>query len=244
MKQRRIIMVCLRCEKDKKIAAKGLCAACYSWTKYRNNSERINVVNVGKTCSVSGCAKSSFAKGFCSTHYHSHAQHPCKFIWRILRSRYGAEQLPASWERFDGFLADVGERPTPSHRLRRFDSTKPYSKENVSWVAPMEKKNGPSALERSAYNRSWIIKRHFKMSEKEHAKIVADQNGVCAICQQPELHVIKRTGKLKELSLDHCHTTGQARGLLCAKCNIGIGALRDDPVLLLRAIEYLKKHAS
>ena len=59
------------------------------------------------------------------------------------------------------------------------------------------------------------------------------QNGVCAICGQPN-----QNGK--RLFVDHCHITGKIRGLLCSFCNSGIGYLKDSPVLLNRAIDYLK----
>ena len=62
------------------------------------------------------------------------------------------------------------------------------------------------------------------------------QNGLCAICKQPEL------GRL--LSVDHCHSTGQVRALLCLKCNVGLGNFGDDQNLLLQAAEYLRRHAT
>lgn len=43
--------------------------------------------------------------------------------------------------------------------------------------------------------------------------------------------------------LDHDHVTGVFRGVLCARCNLGIGHFRDDPDLLRRAIAYLEQHA-
>lgn len=58
------------------------------------------------------------------------------------------------------------------------------------------------------------------------------RNGkVCAIC-----------GSSENLHVDHCHTTGKIRDVLCRECNIGLGHFRDRPDLLLLAIEYLRKH--
>lgn len=60
------------------------------------------------------------------------------------------------------------------------------------------------------------------------------QGGKCAICSV-ELRSLPR----KQVHADHCHGTTQARGVLCHHCNTGLGAFRDDPKRLLRAIEYL-----
>ena len=59
-------------------------------------------------------------------------------------------------------------------------------------------------------------------------------SGRCEICgTAPE--------PKRKLSLDHNHVTGNLRGLLCRYCNLGLGAFKDDPLLLLGAIEYLSK---
>lgn len=62
--------------------------------------------------------------------------------------------------------------------------------------------------------------------------LLSGQGGVCAICLKPCM-----TGQ--RLAVDHDHVTGVVRGLLCRKCNIGIGHFGEDPAVLLRAIEYL-----
>lgn len=56
------------------------------------------------------------------------------------------------------------------------------------------------------------------------------QSGRCAIC--------KRASK-KSLQVDHCHSTGVFRGLLCGPCNMAIGLMQDDPSRLLSAAEYV-----
>jgi len=51
-------------------------------------------------------------------------------------------------------------------------------------------------------------------------------------------------GRPSKLFLDHCHSTGRFRGYLCQQCNVGLGNLGDNVCGLLRAIQYLCKHAS
>ncbi len=67
----------------------------------------------------------------------------------------------------------------------------------------------------------------------------ADQGGVCAICGCPETAVDKRSETKRTLSIDHCHETGGVRGLLCGKCNTGLGMFRDNIDLMASAISYL-----
>lgn len=59
------------------------------------------------------------------------------------------------------------------------------------------------------------------------------QNGLCAICGRSE-------DLVGTLHLDHCHTTNKLRGLLCRRCNIGLGFFDDDKAKMLAAIDYLK----
>jgi peptide methionine sulfoxide reductase MsrB len=65
--------------------------------------------------------------------------------------------------------------------------------------------------------------------------MVEEQGGLCAICQKPY------DWETSALYIDHCHTTGKVRGLLCRNCNKGLGHFFDDVANLARAIEYLKK---
>ncbi|MES5383849.1 endonuclease VII domain-containing protein [Mycolicibacterium conceptionense] len=45
----------------------------------------------------------------------------------------------------------------------------------------------------------------------------------------------------KSLSVDHCHSTGSIRGILCGSCNSGLGYFKDNPALLQAAIKYLDR---
>jgi hypothetical protein len=66
------------------------------------------------------------------------------------------------------------------------------------------------------------------------------QDGVCAVCKQPE----RKTafGKLRTLSVDHCHQTGKIRALLCDACNIAEGLLKKPEVAQALA-RYMGKHS-
>jgi len=65
--------------------------------------------------------------------------------------------------------------------------------------------------------------------------MLAEQNGACGIC-------LSAFPSKRSVFVDHCHTTGAVRGLLCSKCNFGIGKFRDDPDVLLLAVAYLERN--
>lgn len=78
--------------------------------------------------------------------------------------------------------------------------------------------------------RDYRLQFKYRIGNAEYERMFVAQNGLCAICGKVEskMHGEKR----RDLSVDHCHTTGRIRGLLCHSCNRGIGLLKDDPKLL------------
>jgi hypothetical protein len=67
-------------------------------------------------------------------------------------------------------------------------------------------------------------------------KTLADHNGKCEICFTTE------PGGRGTWHVDHDHDTHKIRGILCLRCNAGIGQLNDDPEQLIRAAKYLTSH--
>ncbi len=70
-----------------------------------------------------------------------------------------------------------------------------------------------------------------------YAAMLAAQDGRCAICGTAD-----PGPRTRRFHLDHCHGTNQVRALLCYARNVGLGAFRDNPVLLVSASVYLRKH--
>lgn len=78
------------------------------------------------------------------------------------------------------------------------------------------------------------------MTLVEYEKIYEKQNGLCAICKEPEIRMFK--GNVSLLAVDRDHAIGKNRELLCSRCNLGLGHFRHDPQLLQAAKEYMEKH--
>ena len=85
------------------------------------------------------------------------------------------------------------------------------------------------------------LKKNFDITYDDYVQMLAKQNGVCAICSEKEAYKSNSgEGKLRDLSVDHNHQTGQIRGLLCAKCNAAIGMVKEEIPRLHAMIRYLE----
>lgn len=83
------------------------------------------------------------------------------------------------------------------------------------------------------YKRPYILKKNFGISEEQWNQLRKQQNYQCAICG------ITEEENKKNLAIDHDHSTGEIRGLLCSNCNAGIGFLKDSPEYINKAYKYL-----
>jgi len=75
---------------------------------------------------------------------------------------------------------------------------------------------------------------------EQYEAMLKSQNSVCMICKKEEVHRNNQNTGVSRLSVDHCHSTGKIRGILCTKCNTGLGSFKDNIELLTKAIQYLK----
>lgn len=90
------------------------------------------------------------------------------------------------------------------------------------------------------YRKNGDLKKRFGISLDDYNKMLKAQEGLCAICLQPEKQRCYKTGVTYNLSVDHCHKIGTIRALLCNRCNRTLGMVNDDIELLEHMINYLK----
>lgn len=81
--------------------------------------------------------------------------------------------------------------------------------------------------------------RFYGVTHAWYQETLERQGFSCGICKKPAEKNDCRFGKPMRLAVDHCHATGEIRGLLCNSCNRGIGLLDHDRKTLLAAIAYL-----
>lgn len=256
---------CVVCHQSKPGAARGMCRACYArWQK----TGTVAYKRQPSVCTVEGCDRKSHADGLCSMHWQrfrrtgeiggaaphkvtvqGQSSHEMYHTWENAKRR----DMDPAWNDFAVFLAAIGERPSRKHRLVRRDMSRPLGPHNFEWRQPaVSKEPGENLTQFNARykrairevqghaHREYDLVSRYGLTFPQLTAMAEAQDHKCAICGLPETE--KRNGIVRHLAVDHDHETGAVRGLLCQACNTGIGKLKDDPIVLAKAIAYLVKH--
>jgi hypothetical protein len=80
--------------------------------------------------------------------------------------------------------------------------------------------------------KMYKIKYSYGLTKEQYIDLKTKCNNACSICGNKE----------RKLCVDHNHTTGKVRGLLCKSCNSGLGIFKDSPEVLKVAIKYLENN--
>ena len=161
---------------------------------------------------------------------HAYTTKTCSVCKKISNSRWEA----ANKERHRAYQAKWREK----NKDRLLKKTTKWNKEHSDQRNMQIKKvrtQNPNRV------RDISLRANHGISLDAYNTMLSHQNGVCAICGQKETIASKKTGKVSNLAVDHCHKTGQIRGLLCFHCNRGIGHFKDEVIILENAANYIKK---
>jgi hypothetical protein len=101
-------------------------------------------------------------------------------------------------------------------------------------LTPEEKKSrrdkyGPKDPD---YLKRYKLKNNYGLTLEEFSGMILEQNSCCKICKE----------NMDNPQVDHCHTTGKVRGLLCRDCNISLGLLKENTQTLHNMIEYINDY--
>ena len=88
-----------------------------------------------------------------------------------------------------------------------------------------------------AIERRSKFKKQYGITVEDYEQMLRAQGGGCGICG-----ATVPSNRTKFFAVDHCHGTGKVRGLLCTKCNRGLGLFNDNTDRLSAAVRYLKGH--
>lgn len=182
-------------------------------------------------------------------------KHKLYDTWKWLIKAHTAKGMVCErWLDFWNFVEDVGEKPEiegEKVHFHRHYFDKPYAPGNYRWKH--FKKNDETRKKKAEYAKKYRVKKAAEMPDyfknmdlkkcygitiKQYNEMLAKQKGVCAICEGCEKSTAP-SGKTRPLALDHCHSTGMVRGLLCSRCNRALGFFGDSIPSLKKAISYL-----
>lgn len=222
-------------------------------------------------CSMAGCDGAVHARSLCHTHYMRNRRHgspeavnrppdwgardthPMYERWKSMARASGGGAVKV-WGDFWIFVADIGEQPSPEHRVYRLNPKKPWGPKNFEWRELVVGLTQEGREAKNAYMRAYNarsphvvrrahLKAYYGVTLEWYDQKFREQGGLCAVCRQPETMEIKKGVGPIMLAVDHHHGTKKPRGLLCHMCNRGIGMLGDDPASLRAAAAYLESHA-
>jgi hypothetical protein len=88
-----------------------------------------------------------------------------------------------------------------------------------------------------------VLREKYGLTPDQYDRMLQEQNGVCAICRQPETRR-GSGGEPRRLSVDHDHRTGVVRALLCGRCHTVTSAVEESPDLLEAVRLYLARHSN
>lgn len=124
------------------------------------------------------------------------------------------------------------------NKARKVQKRALLMKQKIEW----DKKN---RRESNIVYRHASIKHKFGITIQDYIQLSEKQEHKCAVCLKPETIIDLRivpTDKRKNLAVDHNHTTGKVRGLLCTRCNFALGYMLEDFDSILRLAKYIQTH--
>lgn len=128
------------------------------------------------------------------------------------------------------------QRNNQSWRARNVAKVKANSERAYAKI-----KANPSALqERMRKQRERFLRNRYGLSNGDFQALMFAQDGRCKIC---DIVLVLAGGREVQAvaCVDHDHSTGEVRGILCRKCNRGLGWWNDDVALMRRAVSYLAR---
>lgn len=136
-------------------------------------------------------------------------------------------------------MRDMRLREEARERSRKWrennkERVKDYRRRNKPRILKYQRKyreDNPEAMRES------LIKSRYGISLSDYQGMLSAQSHCCAICGTDD------PGGNGRFHVDHCHSSAKVRGLLCWRCNVGLGQFKDDADLLEKASLYLKEYS-
>jgi hypothetical protein len=182
------------------------------------------------TCAYDECTRDATQAGWCGAHYMQKYRGETLRPLRVRQTRGPDEQgrwrctACSEWKSADEYAVDR-TRGTPYRECN-----------DCAAMAEVDRRRTPR---RQLGIRVGLL-RKYGIGPADYDTLYEAQGGRCAVCGDPVKHYLRDLDvDGRGTCVDHCHTTGRVRGILCHGCNIGLGGFKDDPVRLRAALAYL-----
>ena len=111
-----------------------------------------------------------------------------------------------------------------------------YKEDRKQW-----RKDNPDKIKKYKFKEKCA---KYGITPENYYDLLEEQEHTCSICGYPETRIDHRTKQVTMLAIDHDHTTGSVRGLLCSNCNLALGLFQDNTDTILAAYKYILKHTN
>lgn len=189
------------------------------------------------SCSVVECGSKPFCRGWCVKHYTRWQRHGDPLA--TSRRPPAPDGATEAWCPRCTQTKNVrffGNRPGGRRKGYCRECESDYLAERLASSKDARDDRRAAALKysRSERSRELRLAKLYGITLADYDAMLAAQSGLCAICSAGE-----PGGNANHWHVDHNHQTGRVRGLLCTRCNIGLGYFQDDPDRLANALAYL-----
>lgn len=123
---------------------------------------------------------------------------------------------------------------TKEESLFRITNSKSKSRGNICSECVNSYMREMRLLNKEKY-KDYALKSYYGIGIEEYNQLFIEQKGCCAICNKHQSEFTK------SFAIDHCHSTGKIRQLLCIRCNTALGAVGDSVDVLIKMIQYIER---
>lgn len=194
---------------------------------------------MAESCSIEDCGSRPFCRGWCTKHYTRWQRHgdPLAITRRAPAAPDASEAYCPRCQQTKSVVY-FGRRSALADSPRKGycrDCERAYHEARQTSAEVREARRADKRkYARSDRSRELRLGKLYGITLADYEAMLDAQGRCCAICSTD-----KPGGNAKHWHVDHCHSTGRVRGLLCSRCNLAIGQFNDDPELLIRACVYL-----
>lgn len=228
---------------DRAVYAKGWCRSHYMRDRRYGDPEAGQIERQPRlsSCSVQGCDARQVSRGWCSKHYTRWQRHGDPTT--TTRGGFYRPGDPDKWcprcQRRRP-IVEFGTRPSGAPKGYCEKCQSAYDTEYAKTLEGQARRHAASHKWNKESRLEYDLRKRYGIGLEEYEALIEAQENRCAICKVAAPTLAEQADR--RWNVDHCHTDGHVRGLLCNRCNLGIGKFADNPDLLRAAANYVEQN--